>query len=781
MKRIILTFVALVASFVTVTSVFTPQLASAVSASDFNAGRIIDDGVFFNGYDMSPSQIQQFFNAKVPTCDENGSQQKSYRYNSSTGRLNHGDDPMVTTSRAVYGQRYNAFNGVDYADAPYYCLKDYHLNTPSRSAEAGLCNGYTGRNGESSAEIIYNIGVSCGVNPKALIVLLQKEQGLVTDDWPWDNQYLKATGYACPDTAPCDSQYYGFFNQVYSAARQFKRYAQSPNSYNHKANRDNSVRYNPNAGCGSSTVFIQNQATAGLYNYTPYQPNAAALSGMSDNSPGGGDSCSAYGNRNFFWYFSRWFGSTTQFNGTVMLTSSINVTKQSNAHVGDTVSANFTVGNTASYPVDIGGLGICGRLNGQNFDFGFQNMVSLPANGSTTMTFSRKVDRPGILSLFICSYNERLGGWAGERYPYSAGQYARSTSFEVRRNPLITTGVTLSPEKPTLFEPVTASFTIHNNSTDSINIPSIGLAARDPSGANVGFPGDSNVTIAAGGSYTYSKTRSFTGGAGMYRFWVTSYVNNVWNDDYPLAVDGVARTAIRYIDNPAITTGLTLTPANPTVGQSVTASFVVENNSSSPVTIPTLGVAARDPSGANVGFPAVQNLTISANSSYTYSQSRTFTGSAGNYSFWITSLRHTGAWDDNYPAALDDVIRRFTRQVYDNPVVSTGLSLSPTNPTLNQSVTASFTLRNTGSSSIVIPAVGVAVRDAAGANVGFPAESNVTIPAGGTYTYSKSRTFTANPGNFRFWITSLRHTGAWDDNYPVALPDITRQFAKTIN
>ena len=25
-------------------------------------------------------------------------------------------------------------------------------------------------------------------------------------------------GYGCPDTAACDAQYYGFFNQVYSAA-----------------------------------------------------------------------------------------------------------------------------------------------------------------------------------------------------------------------------------------------------------------------------------------------------------------------------------------------------------------------------------------------------------------------------------------------------------------------------------------------------------------------------------------------------------------------------------
>jgi uncharacterized protein Veg len=43
-----------------------------------------------------------------------------------------------------------------------------------------------------------------------------------------------------------------------------------------------------------------------LYKYTPYTPNAAAL----NNLYGLGDNCSAYGNRNFWRYFTDWFGST---------------------------------------------------------------------------------------------------------------------------------------------------------------------------------------------------------------------------------------------------------------------------------------------------------------------------------------------------------------------------------------------------------------------------------------------------------------------------------------
>ncbi len=163
-------------------------------------------------------------------------------------------------------------------------------------------------------------------------MLLEKEQGLVTDDFPGSGQYRSATGYGCPDTAVCDSQYYGFFNQVYNAALQFKRYAASPTSWNHVAGRVNAVRYSPNAACGSSNVFIQNQATAGLYNYTPYQPNAAALA----NLYGTGDGCSSYGNRNFWRIYTDWFGSTIA--GTSLLRTVSDATV-------------YVVSGTSKYPI----------------------------------------------------------------------------------------------------------------------------------------------------------------------------------------------------------------------------------------------------------------------------------------------------------------------------------------------------------------------------------------------------------------------------------------------
>jgi hypothetical protein len=60
-------------------------------------------------------------------------------------------------------------------------------------------------------------------------------------------------------------------------------------------------------------VRIQNQATAALYIYTPYRPNQAALNA----GWGTGDSCSSYGNRNFYNFYTLWFGSTKAPSGLV--------------------------------------------------------------------------------------------------------------------------------------------------------------------------------------------------------------------------------------------------------------------------------------------------------------------------------------------------------------------------------------------------------------------------------------------------------------------------------
>lgn len=253
--------VAAVASALVGLGVTVAPPAAAVTGAQWDAGNIISDSVFYDYGSMTPGQIQALLTDKGSSCQ--------------------------------------AANGLS-------CLKDYTMATPAREAEGGLCSGYSAASGESAATIIYNVARSCQISPRTLLVLLQKESSIVTRWTPSAIAYQSATGYGCPDTAACDSTYYGLFNQLYMAARQFKIYATYPTRYGYQAGRVNTILYNPDRNCGSSQVYIANQATAGLYTYTPYQPNAAALG----NLYGAGDGCSAYGNRNFWWLFSDWFGDT---------------------------------------------------------------------------------------------------------------------------------------------------------------------------------------------------------------------------------------------------------------------------------------------------------------------------------------------------------------------------------------------------------------------------------------------------------------------------------------
>lgn len=246
---------------------FISKPTNAISATSFNAGKIIDDSIFTNSTSMDPGQIQNFLNSKVPVCDT---------YGTKTSEFGGGTRAQWAAANGYY--------------PPFTCLKD------------------ASENGKSSAQIIYDVAQQFQINPQVLIVLLQKEQGLVTDTWPTSNQYRTATGYGCPDTAACDSQYFGLTNQLTWSARMFRAIMNASSTwYTPYVLGNNYIRWSPTASCGGSTVYIQNRATQALYNYTPYQPNQAALNA----GYGKGDACSAYGNRNFYLYFSDWFGSTT--------------------------------------------------------------------------------------------------------------------------------------------------------------------------------------------------------------------------------------------------------------------------------------------------------------------------------------------------------------------------------------------------------------------------------------------------------------------------------------
>jgi len=739
MKKLLLAL-TLLASFSALSLVSAPKTA-ALSGSDFNAGKIMDDGVFFNPAGIDIGQIQQFLNAKVPTCDTWGAQ------------------PYGGTTRSAYGtSRGNP--------PPFICLKDYRQETPTRSAD-GLCNQYFGGN-KSAAQIIHDVGHACGVNPKVLLVILEKEQSLVTDDWPWTVQYNSATGFGCPDTAPCDPQFGAFFDQVYYAARQFKRYARDASLFRYKPYRENYIQFHPNTSCGGTNVYVHNQATAGLYNYTPYQPNATALSNLYGGQT---DGCSSYGNRNFWRLFNDWFGSTNAYNGNIILSQSLAANVSGTVYQGQTVTASYRVSNIANYDTLAGGLGICGRIDGQYYDFGFTNQTNIPANGTVTISYSKTLDRSGNLQLFICSYHASIGGWASPTYPYnSSTAQGRTLSMTVAANPLITSGVTFSPANPAIGQAITASMTVRNNSASPVNVGAIGVAARDKNGYNADFPYTTDVTIPANSDYTYSGQRTMVT-QGNYSFFVANFRNTVWATNYPQAASGAARSGNFFVqDSPLITSGVTFSPANPAIGQAITASMVIQNTNPYPVNIGAISVAARDKNGYNADFPYDTSVVIPANSSYTYSKQRTMI-TPGPYSFFIANFRNN-AWDRNYPSSGSGVVRSGNFSVQDSPLITSGVTFSPANPVIGQTITASMAIQNTNPYPVNIGTIVVAARDKNGYNADFTYATDVTISANSTYTYSGQRAM-VTPGPYSFFVANYRNN-AWSTSYPQASSGVIR-------
>lgn len=221
----------------------------------FNPGLLISDEKFFDASSMNTRQIQDFLTQHGNKCSSS------------------------------------------------QCLKNAAFPVSSQKADQ-LCAGYSGKGKKSGAEILQAVSSSCGISPKVLLVMLEKEQGLVSTAEPTATKFDWALGLSCPDTAACDRQYKGFFKQVYGAAHRFKYYQANPDEYSYQADDINYVKYSPEVGCGGTQIYIENEATALLYIYTPYQPDETALKA----GWGTGGRCSSYGNRNFVKLYKAWFG-----------------------------------------------------------------------------------------------------------------------------------------------------------------------------------------------------------------------------------------------------------------------------------------------------------------------------------------------------------------------------------------------------------------------------------------------------------------------------------------
>ncbi len=144
--------VAVAAALSAFTVVTDDQPASAATASGFDPGNIISDANFYNANALTAAQVQYFLDQKVPTCRS-------------------GSGPA--------------------------CLRNYTQNTRAIGAVAGRCSAIGGGT-MTGAQIIDGVARACNISQKVLLVLLEKEQGLITSSAPSSYKYTPRHGLRLP-------------------------------------------------------------------------------------------------------------------------------------------------------------------------------------------------------------------------------------------------------------------------------------------------------------------------------------------------------------------------------------------------------------------------------------------------------------------------------------------------------------------------------------------------------------------------------------------------------
>jgi hypothetical protein len=182
----------------------------------------------------------------------------------------------------------------------------------------------------TAAELIWDAARSSGLNPQVILVILNKEQGLITSRSTATESQLQraldnAMGFGCPVATGCGELFPGFYYQMFGnidsagnrylgATKSLMKSFTTPGGrgplINGKISKvGDSITIDNSMGAYEGitqlqTVTLENQATAALYRYTPHVFN---------------------GNYNFWKFFNEWFKYA---NGTI-----IKLANESNSYI----------------------------------------------------------------------------------------------------------------------------------------------------------------------------------------------------------------------------------------------------------------------------------------------------------------------------------------------------------------------------------------------------------------------------------------------------------------
>ncbi len=205
---------------------------------------------------------------------------------------------VLTPSHAAHAFSYNPNNILSdtvFRNATSLSVTDIQSFLTTKKSGLASMQATIDDTTKSIAQVIADSAQAYQINPKVLLTMMQKEQGVVEDSTLSSYQLNLLMGYKPGSYDASNTALYSPASQIDIAAWQLNRYFQKPTGYSYKVGQETVTQ---------DTVYKvkvkpENQATANLFNYNP----------IAGNNPGANEKEVGAGGNFLFWklwikYFS---------------------------------------------------------------------------------------------------------------------------------------------------------------------------------------------------------------------------------------------------------------------------------------------------------------------------------------------------------------------------------------------------------------------------------------------------------------------------------------------
>lgn len=423
---------------------------------------------------------------------------------------------------------------------------------------------------------------------------------------------------------------------------------------------------------------------------------------------------------------------------------------------GDGVVFSAIVKNQGTGATTAGVInGVSFFVDGTQVSWSDNNTSSIAAGASVTLTATGGPS--GTASWAATSGTHTVNAWVDDvnritESNESNNQYSKSITISGQSGggtggtpDLIVTDITSTPASPLTGNATTFSAVVKNQGTGATPVGTILGVSFFIDGTQVSWSDTNTSSLAAGASVTLtanggpSGTAAWTATTGNHT--VKAYVDDVNRITETDENNNQYSESLSVTTSPMpdmVVTGLTITPASPTAGDTLSFSAVVKNQ----------GNAAGAPGVLAIGVDGTTVYT-SANNTTSLSVGATTTVTGTFAGLTVGSHTITATADNaGTTAESNETNNTYSTTLTVNPkagidFVITQVNYTPSYVTAGNAVTFNAVVKNQGT---VAGAVGTVAFKVDGVQVAASANSTTSIAAGGTLTVTATSAWTATSG-----------------------------------